>query len=371
MKIKSLRLLLLVAAALPVCSAFGATASNTNATAPRTDALAELFGDPLIAKGEGLEIKRSELDKLVVDVKSAAAARGQQIPPQYLKEVLEPQLLARLIHIKILLNKATPEDRAAGKERADKQIEQVTKQVSEERLHLQLKAMGVTREEFVSKVTDEATSQAVAERELNVVISDEEAKEYFAEHPSQFEEPEKVHVSHILLGTRNPTNNMPLSDERKMARRKEIDGLLKRARAGEDFAKLAEEYSEDPGSKDKGGEYTFTRGQMVPEFEAAAFALDTNQISDVVTTAYGYHIIKSIEKIPAKKLAFKDVETNLKEALKQQAMMKKLPDYMNEARKAAKVEILDEKLVIKEPVAEATEEPALPVKPAQKPASAN
>ena len=81
-----------------------------------------------------------------------------------------------------------------------------------------------------------------------------------------------------------------------------MEGLLKRARAGEDFAKLAKEYSEDPGSKDKGGEYKFPRGQMVPEFEAAAFSLKTNQVSDIVTTSFGYHIIKLSEKIPAQKV---------------------------------------------------------------------
>ena len=84
-----------------------------------------------------------------------------------------------------------------------------------------------------------------------------------------------------------------------------MEGLLKRARAGEDFAKLAKEYSEDPGSKDKGGEYKFPRGQMVPEFEAAAFSLGTNQVSDIVTTRFGYHIIKLSEKIPARKVEYR------------------------------------------------------------------
>ena len=98
-----------------------------------------------------------------------------------------------------------------------------------------------------------------------------------------------------------------MTEEQKAAKRKEMEGLLKRARAGEDFAKLAKEYSEDPGSKDKGGEYTFPRGQMVPEFEAAAFSLNTNQVSDIVTTRFGYHIIKLSEKIPAQKVEFAKV----------------------------------------------------------------
>ena len=88
---------------------------------------------------------------------------------------------------------------------------------------------------------------------------------------------------------RDQTTGAELPEDQKKAKRKLADDLLKRARAGEDFAKLAKEYSEDPGSKEKGGEYPpFPRGQMVPEFEAAAFSLNTNQVSDVVTTSYGY-----------------------------------------------------------------------------------
>ena len=123
-----------------------------------------------------------------------------------------------------------------------------------------------------------------------------------------------------------------------------MEDLLKRARDGEDFAKLAKEYSEDPGSKDKGGEYKFARGQMVPEFEAAAFSLKTNQVSDIVNSSYGYHIIKLSEKIPAQKVEFAEAAADLKEGLAQQAMQKELPDYIQKLRKEAGVEILDEKL---------------------------
>jgi peptidyl-prolyl cis-trans isomerase C len=358
-----------LAVVLPVCSAFAVTATGTNVAANTSAKMTELFGDPPVAKGKGVEIKRSELDNVLVNAKSTAAARGQPIPPQYLIMV-EQQLLARLIHVKLLLSKATDADKAAGKERADKQVGVLLKQGSEDRLNLQLKTMGITREEFLAKVTEEATAQLIAERELKIDVTDEEAKKFYDDHPSQFEEPEKVRASHILLATRNTTTGAPLTEEQTAAKRKQMEDLLKRARAGEDFAKLATQYSEDPGSKERGGEYVFGRGQMVPEFEAAAFALNTNQISDIITTAYGFHIIKVAEKIPAKKLTYAEVADNLKEALKQQAMMKQLPDYMSRLRKEANVEILDQRLVFKEEPADLPGEPGTPVKPAatEKPA---
>lgn len=120
--------------------------------------------------------------------------------------------------------------------------------------------------------------------------------------------------------------------------------MLKRARAGEDFAKLAKEYSDDPGSKDTGGEYTFARGKMVPEFEAAAFSLNTNQVSDIVQTQFGYHIIKLYEKLPAEKVELSKAHDRLKDWLTGRAMQQKLPDYIEKASKEAEVEILDEKL---------------------------
>jgi parvulin-like peptidyl-prolyl isomerase len=157
-----------------------------------------------------------------------------------------------------------------------------------------------------------------------------------------------VRASHILLMTTDPKTNTELSETQKAAKHKEMEGLLKRARAGEDFAKLAKEYSEDPGSKDKGGEYKFPRGQMVPEFEAAAFSLNTNQVSDIVTTRYGYHIIKLSEKIPARKVEYAKAASDITEGLTQQAMQKQLPDYVAKLKAEAGVEILDEKLKPKE-----------------------
>jgi peptidyl-prolyl cis-trans isomerase C len=195
-----------------------------------------------------------------------------------------------------------------------------------------------------SKMGEEATARVVDERELGVKVSDEEVKKYYDDNPADFEEPEKVRASHILIGTRDQASNAELSKEKKDAKRKLAEDLVKRARAGEDFAKLAKEYSDDPGSKDKGGEYVFPRGKMVPEFEAAAFALKTNEVSDVVTTQFGYHVIKLSERMPAAKVDFEKSSSHIKDYLTQQKLQKEIPAYMAKLRKEANVEILDERL---------------------------
>jgi len=119
---------------------------------------------------------------------------------------------------------------------------------------------------------------------------------------------------------------------------------------GEDFVMLATTFSEDPGAKDTKGEYKFARAKddprraMVPEFEKAAFALATNQVSDLVTTDYGYHIIKLHELIPAKKLAFVEVRERVQEYLAQVALERQMPEFFARLKKEAGVEIIDDKL---------------------------
>jgi parvulin-like peptidyl-prolyl isomerase len=324
-------------------------ATTNAAAAPKPAAkTANLFSDKLVAKGKGVEINRSQLDDEIIRFKAQVAGRNQAVPPEQMA-LMERQLLDQLIQVQLLKAKATDADKAAGKALADKRFEEAkTKLGSEDALNRQLKLMGVTREEVQTKWTESATAEAVLKRELNVSVTDADTKKFYDENPARFEEPEKARASHILLTTTDPKTNTELTEDQKAAKRKEMEGLLKRARAGEDFAKLAKEYSEDPGSKDKGGEYEFPRGQMVPEFEAAAFSLGTNQVSDIITTRFGFHIIKLSEKIPARKVEYAKAAADIKEGLTQQALQKQFPDYIAKLKKEAGVEILDEKLKPKE-----------------------
>jgi peptidyl-prolyl cis-trans isomerase C len=351
-------------AALLVCSELAMTqalaAAPSPAPAQTTDTaggakpgpkISDLFPDDVVAKGKGVQVKRSQLDDAMVSIKSTFAARGQELPPDETSR-LEQQVLDRLIQVQILLQKATDADKAAGKEVCAKRMDGFKARAgSEEAFARQLKAVGTTPQELQAKMVEESTAEAVLERELKITVSDDEVKKFYDDNPSKFEQPEMVRASHILISTRDPNTNKDLPDDQKNAKRKKAEDLLKQARAGEDFAKLAKENSDDPGSKDKGGEYQFARGQMVPEFETAAFSLKTNQVSDIVTTTYGYHIIKLSEKIPAKKMELAKVAPDVKEYLKQQQMQKnqqQLQDFLEKLKKDSGVEILDENLKAKQ-----------------------
>jgi len=340
-----------VMTSLDANAATSGAGNSTNAN-PNA-AMTALFGDPVVAKGKGFEIKRSELDEVLMGIKSAIAMRNETVTPEQWT-ALQANMLNRLVQIQLLLQKATDADKAEGKKKSDVQIAALLERAgSEETLDRQLKAAGWTPTEFRTKINQEATATAALTRELGVTASQAEINKYYDDHSADFEQPEMAHVRHLLLMTVDPVTRAPLSDDQQKAKRKQIDEILKRARAGENFATLAKQYSEDPGSKDKGGELPpFARGQMVPEFEATAFSMKTNTISDVVTSAYGYHIIQLLDKIPAKKYALNDkipstdivLSDRVKDLLTQQKVEKAAPSYFEKMKKTANVEILDNDL---------------------------
>jgi len=332
----------------------------SHAATTNTSGLASLLSDPVVAKGKGIEIKRSQVDAALIGVKAGLNAQGRAVSPDQLLQ-FERQVLNDIIGLQILLSKATEADRTKGKELFQKGMDRLKKdnkltdEEFDQKLSSSLKVQGITRADWDKQRLDQATAGAVLERELKVNITDDDVKKFYEENPAKFEQPEMVRASHILIGTKDQASNTDLSEEQKKVKLKLAEDIRKRAVAGEDFAKLAKEYSDDPGSKDKGGEYTFPRGQMVPEFEAAAFSLGTNQVSDIVTTQFGYHIIKTSEKFPAKKLELAKVSDDLKEGLKTQELQKQLPDYLEKAQKESNIEILDARLKMADPL-----EPANP-----------
>ena len=336
MKLKLMVLAAGVAGLLSVRAATAPAVVSTNDSA--ADAMTKLFGDPVIVQGTGFTLKRSALDEVVSGAKANAAAQGQQLPADFQASVLN-----QLVTIQLLLQKATPVDQAAGKAEADLQFTNLVKRFgSQEAFQRQLSAVGMTVEDLRGKAVQEAVAKATLKRELNINVSDAEAQTYYTNHSAEFEEPELAHVQHILLMTIDPATRTSLSSNTIASKRKQIDDLLKRAKAGEDFGALAKQYSEDPGSKANNGELPeFPRGQMVPEFEAAAFSLAPNQISEVITTQFGYHIIKMLDKKPAKKIDYATAAADIKEGLGRMKIAKVAPAYVKNLRTEYKVEILD------------------------------
>jgi parvulin-like peptidyl-prolyl isomerase len=341
----------LVGAAAPLLveAAANPSAGSTNAAAaPPPTAVATLFTNTIVAKGKGISVTRSELDQQLVRTKAALAAQGRSLPPD--SAMVERQVLDAIISRDLLLTKITEADKTKGKEQFESSLQRlktnakITDEEFNQKLAQQLRLQDMTKQQWEQQNIEQAALPILLERELKIKVGDQQVRKYYDENPARFERPEMVRVAHIVLLTTDPVSSKELSAEQQAAKKKLAETALKRARAGEDFAKLVKEYSEDPDSKEKGGEYTFARGQVGPEFGAATFSLNTNQISDIVTTPYGYHLFKLYEKIPAKMAEFDSVAPDIREMLVGLEIQKDLPAYMQKLRTEADVQILDGRL---------------------------
>jgi peptidyl-prolyl cis-trans isomerase D len=149
--------------------------------------------------------------------------------------------------------------------------------------------------------------QAVRDR---ITVSPQDVQNYFEDNAQQFSTPEQVRASHILLKTEGKNEE----DVRTLA-----EDIAKKARAGADFAALAKQYSEDESNNTTGGDLDyFSRGQMVPEFDAAAFSLEPGEVSDPVKTSFGYHVIKMADKRAATSRPLAEVQAQIEDQIKWQ-----------------------------------------------------
>ena len=348
-------------------------AADASAPAPSVR-VSDLFTNSIVAKADGVSVTRAQLDEALIGIKTRAASQGQPIPQAMVPQV-ERQILQRLIQVKILNAKATDADKAAAKQLAAERAEDLRERAGSEIAFQQhLQSVGLTPDQLMERMTEEQTAETVLKRELKVEVTEDEIRKFYEDNPAEFEQPELARAAHVLLMTMDPATRTDLPDDKKAEKKKVAEDVLKRARAGEDFAALARQLSEDDGSKNKGGEYVFSKSEMVPEFSTAAFSLETNKVSDIVTTQYGYHIIKLYEKSPARKAQLNDEviffpppkrylvakghwigepaamegATNLtsliRMTLENQELQKQIPEFLAQLEKTANVEILDERL---------------------------
>jgi peptidyl-prolyl cis-trans isomerase C len=168
-----------------------------------------------------------------------------------------------------------------------------------------------------------------------VTVSEEDARKFYNENPDKFTKSEAVKASHILVGV-----DQKATAEEKKAAREKAEKLRKELAGGADFAALAKASSTCPSSQQGGDLGYFGKGQMVPAFEQAAFSLKPGEISEVVETQFGYHIIKLTDKKAAEKVEFKEARPRIEDFLKNQKTGAAVNDYLAEARKTAKIETL-------------------------------
>ncbi len=292
----------------------------------------------IVARVNSKEIKRGELNAAMRGLMMQFAQEGRSIPPQQM-EKFEKDVLDELINRELVLQEASAKPPADIDAKITAEEARVEKQVgSKEEFDKALAEAGITREQYRARLRDNFIVQGAM---VNLMsggkpATDQQVKDFYDKNQDRFRQPDLVRARHILLRVA-PT----ATDAEKEAKKAQIQALQVRVKKGEDFAALAKQFSEDPGSGANGGDLGFfPRGAMVPEFDTAAFSLETNQVSDVITTQFGYHVLQVTEKKAARVLPFDEVKDRLAEQMKRQNGAEIAQQHVAELRKGAKVEVL-------------------------------
>jgi peptidyl-prolyl cis-trans isomerase D len=165
--------------------------------------------------------------------------------------------------------------------------------------------------------------------EQSITVTDAQLHAAYSANMDNFRSPERIHTRHILVMTKGK----PDADKKQLMAK--AQDLLKQVKGGADFADVARKNSDDTTNAPKGGDLGWkVRGELVPEFEKAAYALQPKQISDVVTTEFGYHIIQMLEREPARVKPFDEVKGALAEELKKQGISEKMQSITDQMHAA-------------------------------------
>jgi parvulin-like peptidyl-prolyl isomerase len=263
-------------------------------------------------------------------------ARGDQL--ELLKQ-LRVEAMGLMIEQELVKQAAENEGIAGDPAEVDKQIAELRDVFdTDEQFRMKLEADGYTEETYRRHVQRMAAAKVYLDRIRADAsdVRDSEVEQFYEENEARLTLPEQVRVRHILL-TWKP---MGTQDDRA-AIREQMEPILERARAGEDFAALAREFSEDSATKGNGGDTGFFyRGTMVPAFEQAAFALQPGEVSDPVDTVFGVHIIKLEERQEARLLPLDEVREQLRDHVREEKMEAAVDAKVDELRAAADVQVL-------------------------------
>jgi peptidyl-prolyl cis-trans isomerase C len=292
-------------------------------------------GADVAAKVNGVPITTLELNRSFQAQVQVPYAMVQEDPRA--KEVLR-QILDNLIDRELLLQQAKSLKMAVPAQQVDTQMQQLLKRFpSQEAFEQALTAQNLSLDAVKKDVERQMLRQQLVKKEIldKVTVSAGDVQTFYDKNKDKYVEEEQVRARHILIKV--PPEASPADDTKLKGK---ADDALKRAKQGEDFAVLATELSDD-SSKGNGGDLGFfPRGRMVAPFEEVAFALQPGQMSEVVRTQFGYHIIKVEEHKTGRALPFDEAKPQVKEDLTQQQTYERYQQYMAGLRGKAKVEVL-------------------------------
>lgn len=294
--------------------------------------------DEILASAKGWTVTRADLDKSIRRVETELMTTGSLVQEDR-REEFEGRLLDQLILVQISRVRATEADRQVARTNADAFIHAVwAKSGSDADYERRLARAGYTREDFSQEKYDEALVNALLAREVkkSITITPDAIRKWYNDHPDRWKQGESVKVAQLLLTVRDPVTGEEFLPDVVRRKYRQIQELRDEAqKPGADFANLVREYSEEIKTKASGGELVVFRGQTPLEFESACFSLEVGKVSDVVTSAAGYHLIKCLQKSPASRLPLEKVRDEIRDELVENETLKQLPQYAERLRREA------------------------------------
>ena len=258
---------------LPVILACAFLQTSTTLRARSPDDAVALFGDSVVATGKGFEIKRSQLDDAFINYNANVVASGRSIPDQQ-RAMVRSNLLNRLVINKILIQKATEDEKSVAMKQVDETLAQARSNApSPAAFDEQIKATGMTLTQVRDKMEEEKLCNGILEHELTngIVIPDAEVKKFYDDNPDKFKMPERVRAAHILVSTLDPVTHQPVAPDAKKEKLKLANELKARAEKGEDFAALVKEYRMIPVPRAKGASTRFHEAKWCPNLRLPPF----------------------------------------------------------------------------------------------------
>lgn len=202
--------------------------------------------------------------------------------------------------------------------------------LASQKLTLDMVKEGITRGRRVDMLVDKLTEGVSDPTEA-------EMRDHFDSHANEYRKSERAQAQHILI---KPETE---SDEDKQAAKDKLAGIRNEVEGGKDFAELAAEHSECPSGKSTGGSLGwFSRGMMVPEFDNAVFAMSVEELSEIVETQFGYHIIKKLGQEDSAPAEFEEVADKVRDFLRHARRGAALSEHVAELRENAQVEIVED-----------------------------
>jgi parvulin-like peptidyl-prolyl isomerase len=319
--------------------------SNTNATAALqpTISAASTNGEAVWATGDGLRITASAVGAKVSRAVAEAAAAGRSLSDRDLN-VLRGRTLDTLIFVQLVLRRADQSDTNRALFESKSRIDGIIKSApSPEVFFRTLAQAGLTEETFRQEKFEEALTVNIIDREVKnrIRIPDSDIQGYYDSDSSRWKKPDQVKAAQIFFATINPENREKLPADVIESKRKKAEEALAQLQAGTNFSTLAKQVSEDPTSRERGGEYVFQKGQMFPEFEKAVWDLKPGTLhTQVVSTQFGFHLFKKLEDVPARVIPMAEVADQIREMMVQREMDVRIPEYGDRLRAEAHVKLL-------------------------------